>query len=138
MRRLLVSSIAVVALVCGLASGAQDARSAAERASAGPRIVQVEAFAAPGGQLLAHAEVLRGGAKPPVAWFSVGGRKVKARREALDGSEGPGYLVDYSARFAAKGQPLRVGDRVRVTIRACTSVCTSLSKRVRVESFDDR
>ena len=140
MRRLIVSSVSAVALAGGMASVASSVPGVpvAARAGSGPRIVQIEAFAAPGGSFLAHAEVLRGSARPPTAWFTVAGVKKKARREALDGSEGPRYRVDYSARFAPSGQPLRVGDTVRVTLRACTTACSTLTRRVRVESWDDR
>ena len=141
MRGLVVSSISAVALAGGMAAAALSVPGvplAAARAGSGPRIVQIEAFAAPGGKLLAHAEVLRGSARPPAAWFTVSGVTKKARREALDGSEGPRYRVDYSARFAPSAQPFRVGDTVRVTLRACTTACTTLTRRVRVESWDDR
>lgn len=141
MRRPIVSSVSAVAVAGGMAAAAlalPGVSTVAVGAGSGPRIVQIEAFAAPGGSLLAHAEVLRGSARPPTAWFTVAGVRKKARREALDGGEGPRYRVNYSVRFAPSGQPLRVGDTVRVTLRACTTACTTLTRRVRVESWDDR
>lgn len=141
MRSLVMSKFWAAALVGGLAValGAPGGSSYVVLASAAPRIVQVEAFAAPGGRLLVHAEVLRGRtAQPPVVRLTVAGRTTQAKREALDGSEGPRYRVDYDTRFAPSGQAFRVGNTVRVTVRACTATCTTLSKSVTVEPFADR
>ena len=141
MRSPMMSKVSAAALVGGLAIavGAPGGGSYVVLAGAAPRIVQVEAFAAPGGRLLVHVEVLRGRTtQPPVVRLTVAGRTTQAKREALDGSEGARYRVDYDTRFAPSGTAFRVGNTVRVTVRACTATCTTRSKSVTVEPFADR
>ena len=141
MRFSMVSKLSAVVLAGGLAIavGAPRAGSHFSLAGAAPQIVQIEAFAAPGGRLLVHAEVLRGRtAQPPVVRLTVAGRTAKATRESLDGGEGPRYLVDYNTRFAPSGKAFRAGNTVRVTVRACASACTTVSKPVTIEPFSDR
>jgi hypothetical protein len=141
MRKSIISKLSAAALVGGLAVavGTPGAGSYATKAGAAPQIGQIETFAAPGGRLLVHTEVLRGRtAKPSVVRFTVLGRTAQAQRESLDGSEGPRYRVDYNTRFAPSGTAFRVGNHVRVTVRACTATCTTISKRVPIEPFADR
>ena len=107
-------------------------------AFAAPRIGGVEAFAAPGGQLLVHTELRRGTTRQPaVVTFTVDGQKVRATREHLDGHEGANYRVDYDALFAPTGGS-KVGDNVKVTIKACAAGCTSSTVTVPVERYSDR
>ena len=140
MRSSLISKLSAIALAGGLAIAvAAPGAGSYVRAGAAPQVVQIEAFAAPGGRLLVHAEVLRGRtAQPPVVRLTVAGHTAKATREALDGGEGPRYRVDYSTRFAPSGNAFRAGNTARVTVRACTATCTTVSRPVTIEPFSDR
>lgn len=140
MRSPLMSKHYAIALAGSLAvTMAPPSAGSYVRAVAAPRVVQIEAFAAPGGRLDVHAEVLRGRtAQPPVVRLTVAGHTARATREALDGGEGPRYRVDYSTRFAPSGNAFRVGKTARVTVRACTATCTTVSRPVTIEPSDSR
>ena len=136
----LMPKLSVIALAGGMAVTI-SAPSAGSYVLAGsaPRVVQIEAFAASGGRLDVHVEVLRGRtAQPPVVRLTVAGHKAKATREALGGNEGPRYRVDYSKRFARSGNAFRAGKATRVTVQACTATCTTVSKAVTIEPSYDR
>lgn len=128
---LVAMSVAVLALLFAVVSVAAEGQTKA------PRIAEVEAFRV-GASLQLHAEVRRSQLRPlPTVRFRALGRTVPGTREALDGDEGLAYRIDFDARIPAQGR--RVGESIRITVRACTGqACTRVVRTVEIEPAYDR